>query len=302
MRLDRIDLNLFVVMDALYRERSVTKVATLLHLTQPAVSNALGRLRQTFDDQLFVRTPDGMMPTPVSDTVIGDVRRALDLLGKSVGVNAQFDPAKSEKEFHLGMNDLAEALILPPLRKKLKEQAPYVSITNYYVDRKNATEELKSGDLDVLLDAHVVNARELEQTFLGELPYVVTMADEHPLARKRKITIEDYLKSEHLHVSSRRKGRGQVEIGLHSMGQKRSIVMRLHSYLVAERVAQQTDLLWTVPKVLANTTSLKTKTLPFDVEPLQWHLFWAKSTDDDPANRWLRQLISDIVNQVLAKN
>ncbi len=80
MRLDKIDLNLFVVFEAVYRERSVTRVAQELHLTQPAVSNALGRLRQAFGDQLFVRTPQGMQPTPVADNVIGEVRRALLLL------------------------------------------------------------------------------------------------------------------------------------------------------------------------------------------------------------------------------
>lgn len=136
VRLDRLDLNLFVVLDAIYRERSVTKVAAQLSLTQPAVSNALGRLRQTFDDPLFVRTPEGMKPTPVADSVINDVRQALTLLGRSVDTLAQFDPKTSDKVFNLGMNDLAESLLLPKLRALLKEQAPGVSITSYYVERR----------------------------------------------------------------------------------------------------------------------------------------------------------------------
>ena len=99
MRLDRVDLNLFVVFDALYRERSVTRVATHLNLTQPAVSNALSRLRQTFEDPLFVRSPDGMAPTPVADSVVADVKEALALLSRSVAVNAHFDPVRAEKVF-----------------------------------------------------------------------------------------------------------------------------------------------------------------------------------------------------------
>lgn len=184
MRLEKVDLNLFVVLDAIYREGSVTKVAGLLNLTQPAVSNALNRLRQVFDDQLFVRTPAGMVPTPVADSVIADVRKALQLLGDSVGASARFDPEASAKNFRLGMNDMAEALVLPSLQKRLKEIAPGVSITSYYTDRKLAIEELKSGSLDLLLDAPLVNAREFGTQLVGQLAYVVVMSRSHPLAGK----------------------------------------------------------------------------------------------------------------------
>ncbi|MCV6614006.1 MAG: LysR family transcriptional regulator, partial [Cellvibrionaceae bacterium] len=152
MRLGKIDLNLFVLLDAIYRERSVTKVAMQLSLTQPAVSNALSRLRQTFDDPLFIRTPEGMVPTPVAESVIQDVRKALNLLGRSVDISAKFEPQQSDKVFNLGMNDLAESLLLPKLRERLKSEAPNIAITSYYVERRTATEELKAGIIDLLVD------------------------------------------------------------------------------------------------------------------------------------------------------
>jgi DNA-binding transcriptional LysR family regulator len=300
MRLDKVDLNLFVVFDALYRERSVTKVAAFLSLTQPAVSNALSRLRQTFDDPLFIRTPQGMAPTPVADNVVADVREALVLLGKSVSVNARFDPAVSEKVFHLGMNDLAESLLLPRLQATVKELAPKVSITSYYVAREAATEELKAGLIDLLLDVSMVNAKTLGHQRLAELPYVLAMRADHPMLQQG-ITLEAYLAAEHLHVSSRRKGRGQMDVALHNMGLRRNVVMRVQNYLVAARIIEQTDLLWTVPKVLADTLPLAVAELPFAVESLGWNLFWHKNADSDPATRWIRERVCELVARVVVE-
>ena len=112
MRLDRVDLNLFVMFDVIYTERNLTRAAEVLSITQPAVSNALNRLRDVFDDELFVRNPRGMEPTPVADNIIVQVREALTLLNFSLNEGAIFDPLRTEKTFHLSMNDLAEFLLL----------------------------------------------------------------------------------------------------------------------------------------------------------------------------------------------
>lgn len=298
MRLDKVDLNLFVVFDAVYRERSVTKVAALLNLTQPAVSNALSRLRETLDDPLFVRSAEGMLPTPVADNVIGDVRRALKLLGDSVAINAKFVPARSEKVFRVGMNDLAGAMLLPPLLLLAKQAAPNVSITNYYVDRATATEELKSGGIDLLLDDPLVNAKSLNQLSLASIPYVVAMRPGHAVGNQA-LTMARYLSCEHVHVSSRRKGRGQMDIALHAVGKKRRIAMKVQSYLVAAQVVERSDLLWTVPALLVNDSSLVTKAPPVSVEPLKWNMYWHETAENDPANRWFRALLEQAVNSVV---
>jgi DNA-binding transcriptional LysR family regulator len=300
VRLEKVDLNLFVVFDAIYREHSVTKVAVLLNLTQPAVSNALSRLRHTFDDPLFIRTPNGMTPTPVADSVVGDVRTALALLDQSVSVNARFAPALSEQVFHLGMNDLAESLLLPLLHGAIKTTAPKIALTSFYVTREVATEDLKSGGIDLLIDSPVVNAKELSHLTLGKLPYVVAMRPNHPLA-EQTLTVEDYLAAEHIHVSSRRKGRGQMDVALHALGYRRGVAMRVQNYLVAARITAETDLLWTVPKVLAEQLPVHTVELPFEVEPLVWNLYWSKSAENDPASQWMRQIISTAVVEAIGK-
>ncbi|MBR9912459.1 MAG: LysR family transcriptional regulator [Gammaproteobacteria bacterium] len=298
MRLDKIDLNLFVVFDAIYKERSVTKVALLLNLTQPAVSNALSRLRQTFDDPLFVRTPGGMAPTPVAESIASDVRQALALLQRSVGANARFDPATSDKVFRLSMMGLAESLLLPRILEKIKPLAPAVSITSYYSERESAAEELKAGAIDLLLDAPLVNAKELGGCHLAQLPYVVAMRQGHPLAG-RPLQVADYLAAEHVHVSSRRKGRGQMDIALHKLGYNRRVVMRVQNYLVAARIVAETDLLWTVPKVLVDSLPLQSSALPFAAEMLYWNLFWHKGADNDPSIQWMKGVIEAVVEELV---
>ncbi|OUS31750.1 hypothetical protein A9Q99_04085 [Gammaproteobacteria bacterium 45_16_T64] len=298
MRLDKIDLNLFVVFDAIYREKSVTKVAVLLNLTQPAVSNALNRLRETFDDPLFVRSSEGMSPTPVADNVVSDVRQALTLLGDSVGINAKFDPLISEKVFKVGMNDLAGAMLLPRLLLLAKEVAPKISITNYYVDRDTATEDLKAGIIDVLLDAPTVNAKSLSHRAVAAIPYVIAMRSGHP-AEQCKLTLEEYLSWEHMHVSSRRKGRGQMDVALHAIGKQRRIAMKAQNYLVAAKVVEGSDLLWAVPELLIGTLSLATKPSPVEVEPLRWNMYWHETAEKDPANCWFRELLAQVVGEIV---
>ena len=113
MGLSKLYLNLFVLFEAIYNKRNLTRAAEVLSITQPAVSNALARLRRTLNDPLFVSTPAGMMPTPMTENIIGRVREALQLLDSSVYEGDVFDPASSERVFRLSMSDLAEALMLP---------------------------------------------------------------------------------------------------------------------------------------------------------------------------------------------
>ncbi|MFV8817268.1 LysR family transcriptional regulator [Haliea sp. E17] len=293
MRLDRMDLNLFVVFEAIYRERSVTRVAQLLHLTQPAVSNALGRLRRNFDDQLFVRTPQGMQPTPVADNVIGDVRRALALLQKSTGAGARFEPARSEKQFRLGLNDLGQTLWLPELYRLVAARAPGVTITSFYASREKAVEALKAGDIDLLVDSPQVNARELEQQRLASLRYVVTMRPGHPLAG-RKLSLAAYLAAGHVHVSGRPRGRGHADIALHAMGQRRRVPIRVQHYAAARTIAEDSDLLWTVPEVVLAGSGWPMLEPPFTIDPLVLNLYWTRGAQDDPGNRWMRECLVEL--------
>lgn len=296
MKLSQVDLNLFVVFEVIYTERNTTRAADILCLSQPAVSNALGRLRRVMDDPLFVRTPQGMLPTPLAERLIAPVREALSLLERGVNEGQAFDPLATEKTYRLSMNDLAGSLLLPPLLKLLETQAPKSSVSSYYLPRSEAPAALASGLLDVVIDAPLLKGANLCQLPLSSQPYVCVMRRGHPLQRRR-LTLEAYLGARHIHVSGRRRGRGHVDIALNRLGKKRNIVMRTENYLQAARIVDTGDYLWTVPAALAAQLSLTVKPLPFDVEELDWHLYWHKSADSDPSNRWLREKLLEVVGQ-----
>lgn len=296
MRLDQVDLNLFIVLDAVYREASVTRTAQVLNITQPAVSNALARLRRIFDDPLFVRTPEGMKPTPLTESVIVDVKKALTLLGSSVTHSARFDAAQSEKIFRVAMSNLTEALFLPRLYTAIAQIAPGVSMEVFYPGREQAAESLKSGTLDLLLDAPLIKPAGLEQHHLCQLPFVLAMRKGHPLSDGH-IDLQTYLNADHIHVSSRRTGSGQVDMALRAIGRQRRIKVRVQDYQIAVELTRTSDLLWGVPEEFAKLSALSTAPLPFSIEPMRFSLYWSKSADTDPANQWIRtQIISVCAN------
>ncbi len=296
MKLSQVDLNLFVVFDVMYSERNTTRAADILCLSQPAVSNALGRLRTLFDDPLFVRTPQGMLPTPLADRLVAPVREALGLLDKGVNEGQAFDPSASDKIYRISMNDLAGSLLLPALLQRLGEEAPHASVSSYYVPRSEAQAAMASGQLDLVIDAPLLKGANLCHRPLASQPYVCVMRRGHPLSRG-KLTLVRYLGARHIHVSSRRFGQGQVDIALNKIGHKRDIVLRTEHYLQAARIAEISDYLWAVPEALARRLPLAVKPLPFEVESLGWHIYWHKSADSDPANAWLRQKLLEVVAQ-----
>ena len=142
MQLDRIDLNLFVVLDAIFTEGGITRASDKLHLTQPAVSHALNRLRRLFDDALFVREGRRLVPTPRARALIEPVRAALRGLEVTLSESQAFDAARSTRRFTLGVRDVLEARLLPPLLRALAVEAPGVDIAAVRADRRELEAEL----------------------------------------------------------------------------------------------------------------------------------------------------------------
>ncbi|MCV6624525.1 MAG: LysR family transcriptional regulator [Cellvibrionaceae bacterium] len=299
MRLSQVDLNLFVVFDAIYSEQNLTRAAEVLCITQPAVSNALGRLRKTFDDQLFVRSPEGMMPTPVAENIVGRVREALQLLTISLQEGDKFNPQTSEKVIACSMNDLGETLILPRIMAHLQRQAPNMTLRSYYVPREEMAKELAAGNLDFAIDVPLVVDNNLCHAPLSGEDYVCAVRKDHPTVRN-ELSLEQYLALEHIHVSSRRKGPGMADMALSQLGHKRQIKVRVQHYMVGANIIASTDLAWTLPLRLARQLELKILPLPFEVAAINWHLFWHKSADDDHANKWLRHLFLEGLQEGMA--
>ncbi|MFV8782074.1 LysR family transcriptional regulator [Microbulbifer sp. SA54] len=291
MQLQQIDMNLFPVLDAIYATRNLTRAAERLHITQPAVSNALARLRRSLDDPLFIRTPSGMSPTPLTESIMPRVQQALALLGSSLAEHHTFDPASAQKTLRMSMNDMAETLLLPRLLEHLQQEAPGIAIESYYVPRDQLVKELAANSLDFGLDIPMVSATQLHQQRLVVDRYQVMLRPDHPLAGESSLTLEQYLELEHIHVSSRRSGPGIADIALNKLGRRRKVKLRVQHYRVAPLVVLKTDLALTIPASLARQYPAKRFELPFQIPQMDWHLLWHRSQDDDGANRWLREQI-----------
>ncbi|MDG9882208.1 LysR family transcriptional regulator [Pseudomonas putida CSV86] len=302
MNLNKVDLNLFIVFDAIYTEANLTRAGQIVGITQPAVSNALARLRETFNDPLFVRTAQGMVPTPMAQNIIGPVRNALSLLRVSVQESRIFNPLQANKTFRISMTDLTEAVVLPPLFQRLRRLAPAVVIESFLCKRRETTKELAAGRLDFAVDAPLNTDPQVRHVKLMQDQYVCALRQGHPMAKER-ISLDEYMGMTHIHISSRRNGLGYVDLALGKMGLQRRIALRSQHYLMASQVLQQTDMVMTVPERFARRHQLNYVRLPVnDVPPLETHLYWHESTDQDPANRWMREQMIELCQAVVAQD
>jgi DNA-binding transcriptional LysR family regulator len=301
MNLSKVDLNLFIVFDAIYTEANLTRAGQIVGITQPAVSNALSRLRETFNDPLFVRTAQGMVPTPMAQNIIGAVRNALQLLRISVQESRIFNPMQANKTFRISMTDLVEGVLLPPLFQRLNRQAPAVQIESFLAKRRETTKELAAGRIDFAVDAPLNTDAQVRHVKLLEDRYVCAMRKGHPLA-KAQLSLDEYLSLSHVHISSRRSGLGLVDLALGKMGLQRKIALRSQHYLMASQVLQQTNMAMTVTANFAHHHNLHTVDLPVNGVPAQeTHLYWHESTDQDPANRWMREQLIELSQQISAQ-
>ena len=291
MKLNDIDLNLFVVFDAIYTEGNLTRAGGVIGITQPAVSNSLARLRTLFDDPLFVRSAQGMVPTPLSQNIIGSVRQALGLIRSSVQESEFFDPTVSDKRFRVSMSDLSQAIILPPLFDTITKEAPGIAIDCYQVHRRDLPIELASGNLDLAIDIPLTPDPRIQQTPLLSHPYVCVVRKDNGFVGD-ELDLETYISLQHIHISTRRGGLGHVDLALGKMGQKRNVVLRTQHYLSTPQVITSSNFALTVPKIfadfLAKNIDIRYLELPFEVPALESCLYWHESTDKDQANQWMR--------------
>jgi DNA-binding transcriptional LysR family regulator len=299
VHLSQVDLNLFVVLEAIYREGNLTRAGRQLKLTQPAMSHALKRLRELLKDPLFIREGANMVPTPFSRNMINEVRQALQILEVNLYENRNFDPAHTRRNFQIGFWELMESMVLPSLAKVLTRAAPEISITTLRVKRREIEQELASGTLDLVLDVPITMSDNFRQAPLFSDRVVVMARKGHPAIR-RELDLDTYLQQDHILVSSRRLGPSLVDAELNREGRKRRIVLRCQHYFAACQVVSETDMLLTIPQHYAETLNagFNNRLHPFPLKSLQQleiHMYWHESTENDPPNRWLREQIKKVV-------
>lgn len=293
MHLSRVDLNLFVVFATIYAEGGLTRAARQLNLSQPALSHALARLREVFGDPLFVRQGSNMAPTPLARSLIGPVRQSLELLDVSVNQSRSFDPASARRTFTVGLRDVLEATVLPPLIGRLADAAPLIDLAAVRTDRRELESELASGALDLAVDVALALPDSVRRQPIGSDRLVVVARRGHPAS---PLTLARYLDASHILVSSRRKGPGVEDMELNRAGHQRHIGLRCQHYFAACRVVSGSDMLLTMPAQYAAIANRNLDNaihaFPLDMPALDIYLYWHANAEHDAANRWLREQLA----------
>jgi DNA-binding transcriptional LysR family regulator len=296
MNVQDIDLNLLRAFDAVRQERSVTGAAARLRLTQPAVSNALARLRALFNDPLFVRTPAGMDATPFARELGEPVRQALALLDSALSHGPGFDAATSTRAFRFYMSDLGQIEFLPPLIERVQRIASGVRLEAAPIDVEEIEGALAAGALDLAVGFLPGLGPPVRRKPLFRDPYVCLMRKDHP-AFGKTLTKRKFLEASHVLVSYRG-GHRVIEEALERAGLARRIALRVPHFTVVPMVLQRTDLILILPervaRVYARQGPLRYLPPPVSIPPADVGVHWHERFDADPGNRWLREQIAEL--------
>lgn len=293
MKISTFDLNLFVIMNAIYTQGSLTKAAEVVGITQPAVSNALSRLRTKFNDDLFIRTGTGMIPTKKTENMISDIQNALMLMQQSVDEPDEFNPATSSRAFRISMGDASEGRVLPDLMKNINQTAPNISVQSYHYARRDQIHALSTNQLDFVVDPVIPTSNEIKSEKVFEDYFVAAFRKNHPLSEIENVTIENLLAHKHLKVSQRRKGVHMIDIELDKVGLKRDVAIRVQQFLVAPDIIKNTDIVLFCTNSFAKRNDLMYVPIPLDIPAMEYFLIWHISDDKDGAHIWMRSLIKE---------
>lgn len=311
MQLNRIDLNLLVYLDALLRERNVTQAAHTLNLSQPAMSNGLRRLRNLFDDPLLVRTSDGMTPTERALELEPLVRDVLTNIERAVQPKSAFEPAEATRVFRIMASDYAESTLLPEVLGKLRTEAPGLTL-DIMTPSDVSFLDVERGKVDMVINRFDAMPQSFHQIHLWSDTFSCLLSPNNPVLAD--FTLESYLQASHVWVSKTGMGvgvgmdpddvqrLGWVDAALNRLGKKRQIRVFTRHYQAAMTLAEQNDLIVTLPTRAAelqrNNPRVALRPPPLEIPPLELKMAWSPLLQHNPANRWLRRLIADTAREM----
>jgi DNA-binding transcriptional LysR family regulator len=296
MELHEIDLNLLVVFNQLLVDRRVSKAADSLGVSQPAVSNSLAKLRKMLGDELFLRTPKGMEPTPYADQLAESVGYALAMIHSGVNQRTSFDPQAVSRSFTIGMTDIGEIYFLPTLIKRLYRDAPGVALSTVRSTRVNLRDEMEAGKVDIAIGLLPQLKAGFFQRRLFMQSYVCLMRRGNRL-HKRNMSLKEFAAAEHLVVIAEGTGHGKVDELLQRSGIERKVRLTVPHYVSVGHILQGSDLIATVPERLADRLlepfALAKVAHPARLPDIAINVFWHAKYHRSPANRWLRDILFD---------
>lgn len=305
MNVSAIDLNLLSAFEALFAERNVTRAGSRLGLTQPAMSNALRRLREMFGDPLFIRNSREMVPTARSAEIAPKIAGALSTV-RGILVQSPFDPLESSRRFSIATTDYVEFLFLPFVHRRVQKEAPSMSFILRRVPTMFALpqDELASGAFDFAIGPFPLPLT--PQSGLHSLPlfqdrWVCVIRKGHPVV-KRRLSLSQFVSLKHVPIAyPLGEGRGMVDKLLADRGLKRTVATTVAHFISAPFYAANSDCITLVPsrlaKYVARFLPVRVFPVPFAQPPLEFSLIWHARMHSEPAHIWVRKLIADTVRQ-----
>ena len=289
MNIYNFDLNLLRVLDALLRERNVSRAAERLALSQPAVSNALNRLRELLDDPLLVRAGRAMQPTPRALALEAPIRAALRQIEQSLGDGEGFDPGRSRQRFTVAVTDYVELICMPPLMAHLARGAPGIQLAIEHLSPTLPIEALDKGELDLVLGRFLDVPTRFHRRRWASETLQVALRKNHPLVGEG-LVLDDFLRLRHLWVHGGQT-RGMVDQWLEEQGLSREVVYTTPNYLQAAHIVASSDLAAVLPTQLARHFArllpLQLFDLPFDLGTFQLDIVSVAQREKDAALQWL---------------
>ena len=309
--LNQIDLNLLVYLEVLLRERNVTQAANQLGLSQPAMSNGLRRLRALFDDPLLVRTSEGMTPTERAlklEPMVKDILLGVD---RAMQPATEFEPRASQIVVRIMASDYAESTLFPAVLTELRESAPDITL-----DIMNPSDvsflDVERGKVDLVINRFDQMPQSFHQITLWQDSFSCLLSPNHPILDD--FSLESYLSADHIWVSKTGMGvgvgvdpsdvqrLGWVDSALAQLGEKRRIRVFTRHYQAAMTLAEQNDLIVTLPTratwLKQNDPRVAIRQVPFDVPPLELKMAWSPLLHNNAPHRWVRQFITRIARSL----
>lgn len=296
-----IDLNLLRVLDALLDTGSVVGAAARLHLSPPAVSRSLGRLRRVLDDPLFVRAGRELVPTELATSLRGPTQAALGEALKILRPSMSSDPINLKRRFAIRADDSVIAVLALPIMERVRTAAPEVDI-DFLRDDANYVQQFRSGEIDVRIGVHVEEHRDTRNEVLLTDRFVAIVHKDHPLAGRR-LTNRRFAEARHVTVSPVAKRTGPIDGALADVGLDRKHITTVTSFVVAAHLVATTDLVGSVPRTIAKSMAkalpIVSLEIPLVLPTFDVCLTWHDRHSEDPAHQWLRMQIVDAVRDLV---
>jgi DNA-binding transcriptional LysR family regulator len=293
VKLGAIDLNLLVVFDAVMQERSVTRAGGRLGLSQPAMSHALARLRHMLKDELFVRSPKGMIPTPRAEQLASPVRAALDGLQHSLEP-PQFDPSTARRNFRIAVDNYAAVVLVGPLAARITKIAPEVTLGFRPSGTLDILDLLDRGELDLAIGPFTEQGERFSRQPLLQDEFVAVLRKNHPAASTRELSIEKFAALPHLEISSVHHPTDFIDEALARGKLMRRIALRA-PFISAVRILVASDMVSVFPRRIAEEL---VRYRPLVIRPLshsspiiETAMIWPRRLGNQPAHRWLREIV-----------